>query len=53
MALRIHEFSIVAEMLLHTRQYLDVVPLLVNQRETSFKLCQLLERIDADAEAQE
>merc|ERR1712244_216089 len=52
MALRIHEFSVVAEVLLHTKQYLDIVPFLINQREASFKLSRLLGQIDADTEAQ-
>eukprot|EP00411_Alexandrium_monilatum_P124487 CAMPEP_0175642434 /NCGR_PEP_ID=MMETSP0097-20121207/5263_1 /TAXON_ID=311494 /ORGANISM="Alexandrium monilatum, Strain CCMP3105" /LENGTH=152 /DNA_ID=CAMNT_0016948219 /DNA_START=120 /DNA_END=578 /DNA_ORIENTATION=+ len=52
MALRIREYSVVGEMLLHTKQYLDVVPFLMSQHDTSFKLCQLLEKIDADVEAQ-
>eukprot|EP00413_Alexandrium_margalefii_P033190 CAMPEP_0204571496 /NCGR_PEP_ID=MMETSP0661-20131031/38923_1 /ASSEMBLY_ACC=CAM_ASM_000606 /TAXON_ID=109239 /ORGANISM="Alexandrium margalefi, Strain AMGDE01CS-322" /LENGTH=674 /DNA_ID=CAMNT_0051579761 /DNA_START=85 /DNA_END=2106 /DNA_ORIENTATION=+ len=51
MALRIHEYSVVGEMLLHTKQYLDVVPFLMSQHETSFKLRQLLERLDADEAA--
>lgn len=52
MALRIHEFSVVAVMLLHARQYLDVVPFLTNQREAAFQLRLLLEKIHADKEAQ-
>mmetsp|Transcript_101867 Transcript_101867/g.297055 ORF Transcript_101867/g.297055 Transcript_101867/m.297055 type:complete len:684 (-) Transcript_101867:27-2078(-) len=51
-ALRIHEYSVVADMLLHTKQYLDIVPFLMNQHETSFKLSQLLEKMSADTQAQ-
>ncbi|CAE8636683.1 unnamed protein product [Polarella glacialis] len=53
MALRVREFAVVAEMLLFSRQYLDIVPFLVNQRDVSFKVRSLLERLDADAEAKE
>merc|ERR1712224_63743 len=42
MALRLHEYSIVADMLLLTRQYLDIVPFLVNRQASGFKLQQLL-----------
>merc|ERR1711972_784546 len=48
MALRIHEFSVVAEVLLQTKQYLDIVPFLSSQRNISFKVWWLLEQVDAD-----
>jgi len=51
MALRIPEHQIVANMLLHTKQYLDVVPFLINQQVPDFKLSRLLNQIDADAGA--
>merc|ERR1712194_356439 len=51
MALRTHEFSVVADILLHTKQYLDLVPFLSSQRDISFKVSRLLEQIDADIEA--
>lgn len=48
MALRIQELSVVADMLLHTKQYLDIVPFVINQRESSFKISRLLEQISED-----
>merc|ERR1712139_220273 len=48
MALRLHEYGIVAEMLLLTRQYLDIVPFLINQQASTFQLCQLLTQIESD-----
>jgi len=50
MALRLQEFTMVAELLLHTRQYLDVVPFLCSHQVGSFELWRLLERIDFDSE---
>jgi len=52
MALRIQEFSVVADMLLHTKQYLDIVPFLISQNDSSFRLCRLLETLQADIETQ-
>mmetsp|Transcript_88419 Transcript_88419/g.250611 ORF Transcript_88419/g.250611 Transcript_88419/m.250611 type:complete len:664 (+) Transcript_88419:86-2077(+) len=52
MALRLHEHTVVADMLLHTKQYLDVVPFLTSQRDAPFKVRRLLEQVDADTEAQ-
>lgn len=51
MALRIDELAVVGDLLLHTRQYLDLVPFLVNQRQPTFKLSRLLSCIEADADA--
>merc|ERR1719333_985830 len=53
MALRLHEYGIVAEMLLLTRQYLDIVPFLVNQQATGFQICQLLLQIENDPVSKE
>merc|ERR1712154_188955 len=50
-ALRMHEFTVIADMLLHTKQYLDVVPFLMNQHGTPFKLRRLLEQIDNDIQS--
>eukprot|EP00427_Karlodinium_veneficum_P042963 CAMPEP_0169268818 /NCGR_PEP_ID=MMETSP1016-20121227/48053_1 /TAXON_ID=342587 /ORGANISM="Karlodinium micrum, Strain CCMP2283" /LENGTH=75 /DNA_ID=CAMNT_0009353655 /DNA_START=179 /DNA_END=402 /DNA_ORIENTATION=- len=50
MALRLHEHGIVADMLLLTKQYLDIVPFLINQQSTSFKLCALLQQIEVDTD---
>merc|ERR1712039_278106 len=51
MALRTQEFPVVADILLHTKQYLDIVPFLSSQRDISFKVSRLLQQIDADIEA--
>lgn len=51
MALRVREFSTVVDMLLLARQYLDIVPFLVNQREVSFKISKLLHRLEEDETA--
>lgn len=51
MALRMHEFTVIADMLLHTKQYLDVVPFLMNQHGTPFKIRRLLEQIDNDIQS--
>eukprot|EP00928_Gymnodinium_smaydae_P013088 TRINITY_DN14774_c0_g1_i1.p1 TRINITY_DN14774_c0_g1~~TRINITY_DN14774_c0_g1_i1.p1 ORF type:complete len:746 (+),score=202.70 TRINITY_DN14774_c0_g1_i1:104-2341(+) len=51
MALRLQEHGTVAEMLLQTRQYLDVVPFLLNQQVGSFELRRLLEHAAEDAAA--
>merc|ERR1712217_462989 len=51
MALRMHEFTVIADMLLHTKQYLDIVPFLMNQHGTPFKLRRLLEQIDNDIQS--
>jgi len=51
MALRMEEFSVIYEMLLHTRQYLDIVPFLMNQHGAAFKLNRLLEKIEGDVKA--
>ncbi|CAE7305258.1 DGAT2, partial [Symbiodinium necroappetens] len=51
MALRVREFSVVADMLLFSSQYLDIVPFLINQKDVSFKVRTLLERLENDADA--
>jgi len=51
MALRTKQSMVVADMLLHTRQYTDVIPFLLNQQLYGFKLCRLLEHVEADADA--
>mmetsp|Transcript_65561 Transcript_65561/g.182252 ORF Transcript_65561/g.182252 Transcript_65561/m.182252 type:complete len:723 (+) Transcript_65561:93-2261(+) len=53
MALRLQDHNTVAEMLLHTRQYLDIVPYLLNQQGSSFPIRRLLQQIHKDKEAQE
>merc|ERR1711878_225557 len=53
MAMRIQELSVVADMLLHTKQYLDIVPFVLSQRESVFKLSRLLAQIADDKEANE
>lgn len=52
MSLRLGEFQVVAEILLGTRQYLEVIPFLTNQREAGFPLRNLLEQVEQDQEAQ-
>lgn len=52
MALRSQDYTVVADMLLHTRQYLDIVLFVSTKQVGEFKLRRLLEQIDADAEAQ-
>ncbi|CAK9073744.1 unnamed protein product [Durusdinium trenchii] len=51
MALRVREFSVVAEMLLFSGQYLDIVPFLVNQKDVDFKVKTLLEDLEKDQKA--
>lgn len=51
MALRLQEHGVVADMLLHIRQYLDVVPFLINQQLGSFPVRRLLEQVEADGDA--
>eukprot|EP00933_Yihiella_yeosuensis_P034407 TRINITY_DN27903_c0_g1_i1.p1 TRINITY_DN27903_c0_g1~~TRINITY_DN27903_c0_g1_i1.p1 ORF type:complete len:669 (+),score=106.63 TRINITY_DN27903_c0_g1_i1:2-2008(+) len=51
MALRVRELTVVAEILLVSRQYLDIVPFLVNQGDVSFKIRQLLEHLEDDSDA--
>jgi len=51
MALRLQEYHVVAEILLQNGQYLDIVPFLINQQATGFKLCRLLQKIEEDEKA--
>lgn len=51
MALRLQEYHVVADMLLQNGQYLDIVPFLINQQATGFKLCRLLQKIEEDEKA--
>eukprot|EP00927_Polykrikos_kofoidii_P070811 TRINITY_DN67195_c0_g1_i1.p1 TRINITY_DN67195_c0_g1~~TRINITY_DN67195_c0_g1_i1.p1 ORF type:complete len:705 (-),score=97.53 TRINITY_DN67195_c0_g1_i1:51-2165(-) len=52
MAHRLQDHCAVAEMLVHARLYLDVVPFLLNQQVVSFKLSDLLQRVSEDVETQ-
>lgn len=51
MALRVREFSVVAEMLLFSGQYLDIVPFIVTQKDVNFKVKTLLEELESDIKA--
>eukprot|EP00434_Breviolum_minutum_P015203 symbB.v1.2.013405.t1/scaffold950.1/size149601/8 len=51
MALRVREFSVVAEMLLFSGQYLDIVPFIVTQKDVNFKVKTLLEDLEKDVKA--
>jgi len=53
MALHLHEYIVVADLLLHTKQYLDVVPFLINHQVKAFRVKTLLEHIEADEQARE
>lgn len=48
MALRLREYAVMGDMLIHTRQYLNVVPFLWSHRVVGFPICRLLEEIEAD-----
>lgn len=52
MAVRCEEHVVMAEVLLHTRQYLDVACFVRQKQVSEFKVKWVLEQIDADAEAQ-
>lgn len=51
MALRLQKYQVVADMLLENKEYVDMVPFLINQQE-SYSVRKLLTQVQQDKEAQ-